>query len=107
MSMKVFYALGFAASVLVAATPALAGPTGQKMVTCKNTSSGVSWQIAIDYDKGTVDSNSAQIGTDQISWHDPKDNGNYSLDTTTGKLTVILGSSTGGYFVWDQCDVKN
>lgn len=105
--MKGFCVEALVALLLVAATPVAAAPTGQTKVTCKNTSSGVSWQIAIDYDKSTVDSNSAQIDTTEISWHDPKDNGNYSLDRATGKLTVILGSSTGGYFIWDQCDVKN
>ncbi len=105
--MKVFYAQGLAALMLVAATPVIAAPTGEKTLTCKNTTSGTTWQIKIDYEKSMVDSNSARIGDTEISWHDPSDNGNYSLDTTTGKLTVILGSSTGGYFVWDQCDVKN
>jgi hypothetical protein len=86
------------------ASGALAAPPGEAMMTCTNPASGASWQIKIDYDKGTVDSNPAKIGTSEISWSDTS--GNYTLDRGTGKLTVVVASSTGGYFLYDQCQAK-
>jgi hypothetical protein len=61
----------------------------------------------IDYDRVTVDSNPAQISAAKISWHDAKDGGNYTLDRVSGNLTVIVASSTGGYFLYDRCALKN
>ncbi len=60
--MRVFCAQGIAALMLVAATPVVAAPTGEKMLTCTNTASGTTWQIKIDYDKSTVNSN---LGSDR------------------------------------------
>ena len=60
-------------------------------------SSGASWQIKVDYDRSTVDSNPARVSDAEISWHDADDSGNYTLDRKSGKLTVIVPSSTGGY----------
>lgn len=105
--MKVFYAQGLAALMVVAATPVVAAPPGEAMLTCTNPYSGATWQIKIDYEKGTVDSNAAEIGTTEISWHDPRDGGNYTLDRTTGKLTIVVASATGGYFLYDTCLAKN
>ena len=51
-------------------------PHGETAITCTNVSSGANWQIKIDYDKGTVDSNPARISDAEISWHDPSDGGN-------------------------------
>jgi hypothetical protein len=82
---------------------AAAAQAGEHAVTCTNPSSGVSWQIRIDYDRATVDANAARIGDHEISWHDAKDGGNYTLDRDSGKLTVIVASSTGGYFLYDNC----
>jgi hypothetical protein len=75
-------------------------------VSCSNPASGASWQIRIDYDKGTVDSNRARISDATISWHDPTDGGNYTLDRKSGDLTVIVASSTGGYFLHDRCRLE-
>jgi hypothetical protein len=75
-------------------------------ITCTNPASGVSWQIKVDYDKGTVDSNPAHIGNAEISWHDATDGGNYTLDRKSGNLTVVVASSTGGYFLYDRCKLE-
>jgi len=72
-------------------------------ITCTNPASGASWKIRIDYERGTADSNPAHISDDEISWHDAMDGGNYTLDRKSGNLTVIVASSTGGYFVYDRC----
>ena len=87
----------------LSAGPALASET---MITCANPASGASWQIGIDYDKATVDSNRARIGVAEISWHDAKDGGNYTLDRNSGELTVVVASSTGGYFLHDRCQLE-
>jgi hypothetical protein len=76
-------------------------------VTCTNTYSGASWQIAIDYDLKTVDSNPANIGEAEISWRDAKDGWRYTLDRKSGALTVVLASATGGNFLFDQCRLPN
>jgi len=76
-------------------------------ITCTNPSSGTSWQIKVDYDRGTVDSNPARINDAQISWHDATDGGNYTLDRKSGNLTVVVASSTGGYFLYDRCKLEN
>ena len=72
-------------------------------VTCTNPFSGASWQIAIDYDLKTVDSNPARIDDMEISWRDAKDGWRYTLDRKSGALTVVLASATGGNFLHDQC----
>jgi len=72
-------------------------------LSCINPYSGATWQISVDYDRGTVDSNPARISDDEMSWHDAKDNSNYTLDRKSGRLTVIVPSSTGGYFLYDEC----
>jgi hypothetical protein len=75
-------------------------------ITCTNPASGATWQINIDYDRGTVDSNPARVSDAEISWHDAKDGGNYTLDRNSGNLTVIVASSTGGYFLHDHCQLS-
>jgi hypothetical protein len=72
-------------------------------VTCTNPYSGATWQISIDYDRATVDANPAHVSNAEISWHDAKDGGNYALDRRSGELTVVVASSTGGYFLHDHC----
>ena len=94
------------AGLAVAAVAAAAQP-GSAALTCTNPASGASWLINIDYDKGTVDSNPARISDTNISWRDAKDLGNYTLDRKSGDLTVIVASSTGGYFVYDHCRLEN
>jgi hypothetical protein len=80
---------------------------GEAAITCTNPYSGATWRISVDYDRGTVDSNPAHISDGEMSWHDAKDNSNYTLDRKSGKLTVIVPSSTGGYFLYDQCKLEN
>jgi hypothetical protein len=75
-------------------------------VTCTNPVSGASWQITIDYRNSTVDSNPAEITRTAISWFDPKDGGNYTLDLKSGDLTAIVASSTGGYFRRARCSLE-
>ncbi|MGA7805834.1 hypothetical protein [Bradyrhizobium sp.] len=91
------------------ATPAMSGEPrpGKVAPTCSNLASGANWQIEIDYDKATVDSNPARISDGQISWHDPTDGGNYTLDRKSGELTVVFASSTGGYFLHHRCKLGN
>lgn len=98
-------AAGLAAITVSAAAPTAAGAAPQPLTTlvCTNPASHVSWQIRIDFDKGTVDSNPARISAAKISWHDGTDGGNYTLDRKSGDLTVVLASSTGGYFLHDRC----
>jgi hypothetical protein len=93
----------------VLAAPASAGGAqhGQSAITCTNVASGTSWQIKVDYDKGTVDSNPARISDAEISWHDPSDGGNYTLDRKSAKLTAIVASSTGGYSLFHRCKLEN
>jgi hypothetical protein len=87
-----------------AAAPGGAQPHSHAaMITCTNPASGATWQISIDYDLATVDANAARLSATQISWHDAKDGGNYTLDLRSGELTVIVASSTGGYFLHDRC----
>ena len=80
---------------------------GKTAITCTNPTSGTSWQISIDFDKATVDSNRAEITGAKISWFDPTDGGNYTLDRTSGDLTAIVASSTGGYFRHGRCSLEN
>jgi hypothetical protein len=79
---------------------------GETAITCTNPMSGTVWQIAIDFDKATVDSNRAKITEAGISWFDPKDGGNYTLDRKSGDLTASVASSTGGYFRHLRCSLE-
>ncbi|HEV3117166.1 MAG TPA: hypothetical protein VGY58_08950 [Gemmataceae bacterium] len=74
-------------------------------VTCVNPASGTAWQIRIDYDRRTVDSNSANISDTEISWHDVRNGSNYTLDRKSGELTMVAASSTGGYFLHHHCNL--
>ena len=86
--------------------PAIGGIAQQEAaVTCTNPASGASWQISIDYGRATVDSQPARISQSQISWFDPRDLGNNTLDRKTGDLTTSIASSTGGYFRRARCDL--
>jgi len=77
------------------------------MIACTNPSSGATWQVNIDYDQATVDANAARFSDTDISWRDGKDGANYSLDLRSGELTVIVASSTGGYFLHDHCGLPH
>ncbi len=108
MFLRRTFAAGFgalAACVLVLPISGAAEPA--TILTCTNLVSGFSWQIRIDFEQSTVDSNPAQITSTQISWRDATDGGNYTLDRKSGSLTVIFASSTGGYFLHDRCSLQN
>jgi hypothetical protein len=79
---------------------------GEAEITCTNPASGTNWQINIDFDNRTVDSNPARINEATISWHNAADGGNYVLDRKSGALTVVVASSTGGYFIHDRCKLE-
>jgi len=98
-------AMGIGALAVGISASAIGGEAqhGEAAITCTNVSSGANWQIKIDYDKGTVDSNPARISDAEISWHDPSDGGNYRLDRKSEKLTVVIASSTGGYSLFHRC----
>lgn len=83
-----------------------APPQGEQTITCTNLASGASWRITINFDRNTVDANPARISATRISWHAAADGGNYTLDRSSGALTVIVASSTGGYFLHDRCRLK-
>jgi hypothetical protein len=94
-----------AAIAVGAAAPAVAHAAPHAAITlvCTNPAGHVSWQIHVDFHASTVDSNPARIGAAKISWRDRRDGGNYTLDRESGDLTVVLASSTGGYFLHDHC----
>jgi hypothetical protein len=100
---------GFAALAVGLAIPAMSGEAqrGETAITCTNPVSGASWQIRIDYDRSTVDSNPARISDTEISWRDATNGWNYRLDRKSGNLTVILASATGGNFLYDRCRLEN
>ena len=100
---------GIGAAAVGIAVPAINGEAqrGETAITCTNPVSGASWQIRIDYDRSTVDSNPAHISDTTISWRDATDGWNYSLDRKSGNLTVILASATGGNFLHDRCKLEH
>ena len=79
---------------------------GEKAIVCTNPTSGANWQIKIDFERRTVDSHPASIGNEKISWH-TSDGEYYDLDRKSGNLTVVVASSTGGYFLHDQCKLDD
>ncbi len=79
--------------------------SAETAITCTNPASGATWQIRIDYDRKTVDSIAASVSDATIKWHDPKDGANYTLDRRSGELTMVVPSSTGGYFIHDRCNM--
>src|ERR1700693_2963580 len=90
---------GIGALLLGTSAPAMGGETA---ITCTNLASGASFQIRIDYDRSTVDTNPADISDGKISWRDEK-RWNYTLDRKSGNLTIILASSTGGSSLFVSC----
>jgi hypothetical protein len=97
-----------AAISATAAVLAVAGepPAGRTEIACTNLVSHAGLQINIDFQKRTVNSNPARIGDAQITWHDGKENANYTLDRKTGALESVIPSSTGGYFLHYQCKLS-
>jgi len=103
VSRSAAFLLAMLAAGLVGRDAAAKAPSGSRAITCTNPASGASWQITIDFERRTVDSFAASISAATISWRDPRDQGNYTLDRKSGNLTVAVPSSTGGYFLHDQC----
>jgi hypothetical protein len=97
----------FAVLMLALSGSAVEAQQGQTALSCTNPISGASWQIRIDYDRRTVDSNPARMSDASIAWHDASDGGNYTLDRKSGNLTVIIASSTGGSFLYYRCKLEN
>ena len=95
------------ACIVLALTPvaksAEFGPAGTITFRCTNPSSSANWNIEIDFDHHVADSYPAKISDREIAWHNNDDAGNYSLDPTTGRLTVSRASSTGGYMIFNVC----
>jgi hypothetical protein len=106
ISVRTAAALAVPAALVLAAF-ASSAEAGEIAVTCTNPYSGATWQIAIDYDQKTVDSNPARISDAEISWRDAKDGWNYTLDRKSGELTVVLASATGGNFLHDRCKLAD
>jgi hypothetical protein len=105
VSMKRSLVLGILSLASCTLTSPLFG--AEQVLTCTNLVSHATWQIKVDFAARTVDSNPAQISSAEISWHDATDGGNYTLDRKSGALTVIVASSTGGYFIHDRCQPQN
>jgi hypothetical protein len=102
--------LCISAALVAAGTPALpsfGAEVTESVLNCTNLASGVGWQIKINFQAHTVDANPARITSTTISWRDPADGGHYSLDRSTGNLTVVIASSTGGYFIHDRCRLRD
>ena len=70
---------------------------------CTNPKSGTTWEVKVDYDRGTADSFPAEITGSQIAWHDILHGGYYYLDRASGALTFLNASSTGGYATHHTC----
>lgn len=115
--MTIVDAIMFRNRMLTAAMVGLAGglavPTidgyaqeSETALTCTNPVSGASWQIRIDYRKPAVDSHPAAISGAGISWFDPKDGSNNTLNRQSGELTARVASSTGGYFRRARCALE-
>ena len=102
-------AVAFGVLSASASAPSLGAdsPHGASAVICTNPYSGTTWQIKIDYDRATVDSNPAQISDATISWRGAADGWNYTLDRKSGDLTIVLASATGGNFLYDHCKLEN
>jgi hypothetical protein len=94
-----------AALVIGIAAPAISveAQRGERSITCMNKSSGTTWQIKVDYDHGTVDTNPASITDAKIAWRDANDGWRYTLDLKSGDLTVVLASSMGGNMYFHRC----
>jgi hypothetical protein len=98
--------VGFAALLIGISIGNAQAPSNEVGVfTCTNPASGAQWQIRIDYGRRVVDSHPARIGDAEIKWHDARENTDYTLERKSGNLTVVVPSSTGGYFIHDHCKI--
>jgi hypothetical protein len=99
--------LGAAAAAWLVPLSSVKASQDERIIICTNLASGSSWKIRIDFGKATVDSNPARMSNSKITWHDATDGGNYTLDRVSGNLTVVVASSTGGYFLHHRCRMEN
>ena len=108
-SVRIRWALSIGILSISLSASAIAGEVqrGEAAINCTNPASGANWQVRIDYDRSTADSYPARISETQVSWRDTSDGGNYTLDRKSGELTVIVASSTGGYFLHHRCKLQN
>ena len=81
--------------------PSIAGRLSQFQ--CTNPKSGATWDVKVDYGRGTADSFPAKITNSQITWHDASHGGYYSLDRASGALTFKNATATGGYTLRHIC----
>ena len=88
------------ASLLCAAA---AAPTE---LDCTNTTSGAQWRYNVDWTKSTINRKPAVITDSLITWQDTEVGPNYSFDRSSGVMTKIVASSTGGGILYDQCALK-
>jgi hypothetical protein len=109
MSLSRPLAVTILALTLGNAVPAISDEAqrGEQAITCMNKFSGTTWQIKVDYDHGTVDSNPATISDYKIAWRDANDGWRYTLDRKTGDLTVVLASSMGGNMYFHRCQLDH
>jgi hypothetical protein len=99
--------LGVLAAAWIVPLNSVKASQDERVITCTNLASGSNWQIRIDFGKGKVDSNPARMSDTKIFWHDATGGGNYILDRVSGNLTVVVASSTGGYFLHHRCRMEN
>jgi hypothetical protein len=93
---------GVVGVILGLAGPAKAAPVA---LHCTNTTSGATWDVAVDLAQGTVDSVPARITDGTISWEDTTLHF-YDYNRRTGQLDMHAASSTGGFYLMDRCVFK-
>jgi hypothetical protein len=77
--------------------------SGTAILRCRNTASGTTWTLAVDFEKSTVESFPAQITAGKIAWHDTHENRYYSFTRAAGILDIHYASSTGGFSGEEPC----
>jgi len=101
-----FFAESLALLLCLASPARCATPKHVVTLICTNPFSHVTWPLHIDFYRHTVDSTPAQIGSSAISWFGSTHGRHYTLNRNTGRLTVVIASSTGGYFLHDHCAIS-
>jgi len=95
------------AALVAAIFGALTGHTAalatQLTMQCANSASGASWVLKVDDQQKTVDGAPARFTPSMISWRDATTGGSFDFDRSSGVLTFINASSTGGYMLRHQC----
>jgi|ERR1700688_4507588 len=103
-AMRFTFAMLLIAGGLVASSRWDSSHAAAMIFQCTNTSSGATWDVKVDLDRNTVDSFPAQITKGNISWRDAVQGGSsYDLDRSSGVLTIVTASSTGGYIMVHRC----